>query len=108
VRGPDEDRSPLRRLGRWARRDRDYDRALGGADRAAQRSARRLERRGRRDIQSTVRRFIDLSSVVLEAHDSGTGVLRLIERRIGSSGCARIWGALKASLARNSRRTLTC
>ena len=31
----------------------------------------------------TVRRFIDLSQVVLEAHDSGTDLLRLIERRIG-------------------------
>lgn len=42
-----------------------------------------LERRGRRDTQVTVRRFIDLSGVVLEAHDSGVDVLRLIERRIG-------------------------
>jgi len=60
-----------------------YDRALGGADRAAQRKREELERRGRRDIQTTVRRFIDLSAVVLEAHDSGTDILRLIERRIG-------------------------
>ena len=60
-----------------------YDRALGAADRAAERKREELERRGRRDIQRTVRRFIDLSSVVLEAHDSGTDVLRLIERRIG-------------------------
>ena len=60
-----------------------YDRALGGADRAAQRKREELERRARRDTQATVRRFIDLSSVVLEAHDSGGDVLRLIERRIG-------------------------
>jgi hypothetical protein len=33
--------------------------------------------------RATVRRFIDLSGVVLEAHDSGVDVLRLIERRIG-------------------------
>ncbi len=59
-----------------------YDRALGSADRAAQRKREELERRGRRDIQTTVRRFIDLSSVVLEAHDSGADVLRLIDRRI--------------------------
>jgi Tn3 transposase DDE domain len=60
-----------------------YDRTLGGADRAAQRKREELERRGRRDIQTTVRRFIDLSQVVLEAHDSGGDVWRLIERRIG-------------------------
>jgi TnpA family transposase len=60
-----------------------FDRALGAAERAAQRKREELERRGRRDIQATVRRFIDLSQVVLEAHDSGTDVLRLVERRIG-------------------------
>ena len=60
-----------------------YDRALGAADRAAQRKREELERRGRRDIQATVSRFINLSTVVLEAHDSGADVLRLIERRIG-------------------------
>jgi hypothetical protein len=60
-----------------------FDRALGAADRAAQRKREELERRGRRDIQTTVRRFIDLSQVVLEAHDSGIDVLRLVERRIG-------------------------
>ena len=60
-----------------------YDRALGGADRAAQRKREELERRARRDTQTTIRRFIDLSSVVLQAHDSGGDVLRLIERRIG-------------------------
>jgi Domain of unknown function (DUF4158)/Tn3 transposase DDE domain len=63
-----------------------YDRALGAADRAAQRKREELERRGRRDIQTTVSRFIDLSTVVLEAHDSGTDILRLIERRIGIDG----------------------
>ena len=60
-----------------------YDRALGSADRAAQRKREELERRGRRDIQTTMRRFIDLSQVVLEAHDSGGDMVRLIERRIG-------------------------
>jgi len=60
-----------------------YDRALGGADRAAQRKREELERRSRRDTQATVRTFIDLSSVILEAHDSGSDVLRTIERRIG-------------------------
>jgi hypothetical protein len=38
-----------------------FDRALGAAERAAQRKREELERRGRRDIQTTVRRFIDLS-----------------------------------------------
>ena len=60
-----------------------FDRALGAAERAAQRKREELERRGRRNIQTTVRRFIDLSQIVLEAHDSGTDVLRLVERRIG-------------------------
>ena len=60
-----------------------FDRALGAADRAAQRKRDELERRGRRDTQTTVRRFIDLSGVVLEAHDAGIDVMRLIERRIG-------------------------
>jgi hypothetical protein len=60
-----------------------YDRALGGADRVAQRKREELERRGRRDTQATIRRFIDLTNIVLEAHDSGGGALRLIERRIG-------------------------
>jgi hypothetical protein len=60
-----------------------FDRALGAADRAAQRKRDEVERRGHRDIQTTVRRFIDLSRVVLEAHDSGTDVMRLVARRIG-------------------------
>jgi hypothetical protein len=60
-----------------------FERALGATERAARRKREELERRGRRDIQTTVRRFIDLSQVVLEAHDSGTDVLRLVERRIG-------------------------
>jgi hypothetical protein len=60
-----------------------YDRALGSADRAAQRKREELERRSRRDTQATVRTFIDLSSVILEAHDSGSDVLGMIERRIG-------------------------
>ena len=53
-----------------------YDRALGGADRAAQRKREELERRARRDTQATIRRFIDLSSVVLQA-------LRLIRQLAG-------------------------
>ncbi len=60
-----------------------FDRALGAADRSAQRKREELDRRGRRDIQTTVRRFIDLSQIVLEAHDANTDVLRLVERRIG-------------------------
>ncbi len=60
-----------------------FDRALGAADRAAQRKRDEVDRRGRRDTQATVKRFIDLSRAVLEAHDSGTDVLRLIERRVG-------------------------
>jgi TnpA family transposase len=60
-----------------------YDRALAGADRAAQRKREELERRARRDTQATVRTFIDLSNVILEAHDSGGDVLRMVERRIG-------------------------
>jgi hypothetical protein len=51
--------------------------------RAAQRKREELERRGRRDTQTTIRPFIDLSGVVLEAHDSWTDAMRLIERRIG-------------------------
>jgi hypothetical protein len=42
-----------------------FTRALGAADRAAQRKREELERRGRRDTQATVRRFIDLCGVVL-------------------------------------------
>ncbi len=60
-----------------------YDRALAGADRAAQRKRDELERRARRDTQAAVRTFIDLSGVILEAHDSDGDVLRMIERRIG-------------------------
>jgi hypothetical protein len=60
-----------------------FDRALGGADRAAQRKRQELERRSSRDTQATVRRFVDLTRLVLEAHDARTDVLRLIDRRIG-------------------------
>jgi TnpA family transposase len=60
-----------------------YDRALGAADRAAERKREELERRGRRDTQTTLRRFIDLSQAVIDAHDSGADVLLLVERRIG-------------------------
>jgi len=60
-----------------------FDQALGTADRTAQRKREELLRRSSRDTQTTVRRFIDLSRLVLEAHDSGTDVLRLIDRRIG-------------------------
>lgn len=60
-----------------------FDRSLGGADRAAQRKRQELERRICRDTQATVRRFVDLSRLVLEAHDARTDVLRLIDRRIG-------------------------
>jgi hypothetical protein len=60
-----------------------YDRALGGADRAAQRKREELERRARRDTQAAVRTLIDLTGVILEAHDSGGDLLRMIERRIG-------------------------
>jgi TnpA family transposase len=60
-----------------------YDRALGAADRAAQRKREELDRRARRDTQTTVGRFVDLARVVLEAHDAGADVLRLIDRRIG-------------------------
>jgi len=61
-----------------------YDRALAGADRAAQRKREQQERRARRDTQATIRQFIDLSNVILEAHESGGGdVLRIVERRIG-------------------------
>lgn len=48
-----------------------FDRALGSAGRAAQRKRDELDRRGRRDTQTTVRRFIELSGAVLEAHDAG-------------------------------------
>lgn len=60
-----------------------YDRALGAADRAAQRKRDEFERRARRDTHSTVGRFVDLAQVVLEAHDAGADALRLIDRRIG-------------------------
>lgn len=60
-----------------------FDRALGAADRAAERKRDQAERSGRRDIQTTVRRFIDLCQLVLEAHDSDADVMRLVQRRIG-------------------------
>ncbi len=60
-----------------------YDRALGAADRAAQRKREELDRRARRDTRTTVSRFVDLACVVIEAHDAGTDALRLIDRRIG-------------------------
>jgi TnpA family transposase len=60
-----------------------YDRALGAADRAAQRKREELERRARRDTHTTVGRFVDLARVVLEAHDAGADALRLIDRPIG-------------------------
>lgn len=60
-----------------------FDRALGAADRAAQRRHDELRRHHDRDIRTTVRRFIDLAQAVLEAHDGRTDVLRLVERRIG-------------------------
>jgi hypothetical protein len=60
-----------------------YDRALGSADRTAQRKREDYERRARRDTQAAVRTFIDLSGVVLEAHNGGGDVLRMIERGIG-------------------------
>jgi hypothetical protein len=60
-----------------------YDRALGAADRAAQRKREELERRTRRDTQTTVRRFVDLTQVLFEARDAHTDVFRLIDRRMG-------------------------
>ena len=60
-----------------------YDRALGAADRAAQRKREEMERRTRRDTQTTVRRFVDLAQALFEARDANTDVLRLIDRRIG-------------------------
>lgn len=60
-----------------------YDRALGSADRAAERKREELERRSRRDTQTTLRRFIDLSQAVIDAYDTGSDVLLLVERRIG-------------------------
>jgi hypothetical protein len=85
-----------------------YDRTLGGADRAAQRKREELERRGRRDIQTTVRRFIDLPQVVLEAHDSGGDVWRLIERRIGIERLREDLDAREGSRAHNPHGTSTC
>jgi hypothetical protein len=60
-----------------------FDRALGAADRAAQRKREELERRSRRDTQTTVHRFVDLAQALFEARDANTDVLRLIDRRIG-------------------------
>ena len=85
-----------------------YDRALGGADRAAQRKREELERRGRRDTQTTVRRFIDLSQVVLEAHDSGGDMLRLIERRIGIERLRADLDRARGVARPQSTGTLTC
>ncbi|MGC9221811.1 MAG: Tn3 family transposase [Solirubrobacteraceae bacterium] len=60
-----------------------YDRALGAAERAAERKREELERRNRRDTQTTLGRFIDLSQAVIDAHDSATDALLLVQRRIG-------------------------
>jgi hypothetical protein len=54
-----------------------FDLALGAADRAAQRKLEELERRTSRDTRITVKRFIDLSEVVIEAHDSRTDRARV-------------------------------
>src|SRR5204862_3979692 len=85
-----------------------FDRALGAADRAAQRKREEFERRGRRDTQATVRRLIDLSGVVLEAHDSGTDVLRLIERRIGIERLREDRDRARGIAARPTAGTSTC
>jgi len=61
-----------------------FDRALGSADRRAQRKRDELRRRHGRDTQSTLRRFIDVTRrLLLEARESNTDVLGLIDRRIG-------------------------
>jgi TnpA family transposase len=60
-----------------------FDRALGAADRAAQRKHEEIRRRHGRDTQTTVGRFVDLARMVLEAHDAQADALRLIDRRIG-------------------------
>ena len=81
-------------------RSRSIDRALGGADRAAQRKREELERRARRDTQATVRTFIDLSSV-----DAGSARFRGRRAALwssggsGSSGCVRTATAPRASPA---------
>jgi hypothetical protein len=49
----------------------------------AQRKREELERRARRDTQTTVRRFVDLAQVLFEARDANAEVLRLVDRRIG-------------------------
>jgi hypothetical protein len=60
-----------------------FDRALGTADRRAQRKRDELRRRHSRDTQSTLRRFIDVTRLLLEARESNTDVFGLIDRRIG-------------------------
>jgi hypothetical protein len=60
-----------------------FDRALGAADRMAQRKHDERERRHGRDTRATVARFVDLARLVLEAHDAEADPIRLIDRRIG-------------------------
>jgi hypothetical protein len=74
-----------------------FDRALGAAERAAQRKREELERRGRRDIQTTVRRFIDLSQVVLEGTTPVLTCSGWLNGGSGSLGCVRISIAPAAS-----------
>ena len=61
-----------------------FDRALGAADRAAQRKRDELEPPHRRDTQTTVRRFVDLTQRACSRRTTPAPTCsRLIDRRIG-------------------------
>jgi len=64
-----------------------YDQALGGYDRTAQRKRDELDRRARRDTRATIGRFVDLATVVLDAHDTGTDVMRVMTAGSAWSAC---------------------
>ncbi len=60
-----------------------FDRAIGRLDRGAQREQQDLRRRHGRQTEATVRRFIEIARIVLEAQEAGSDPLRLIDRRVG-------------------------
>jgi len=85
-----------------------FDKALGAADRAAQRKHDDRRRSQGRDTQDTIKRFIELGRLVLQARAENVDPWRLIDRRIGLSGSSRILRARSGSPARPAIRTSTC
>jgi hypothetical protein len=60
-----------------------FDKALGAADRTAQRKHDDRRRSQGRDTQDTIKRFIELGRLVLQARAENVDPWRLIDRRIG-------------------------